>query len=91
MEHMDQHALNVPIGGGQTIYLLSQCMDISLKDSHPLGRLIPLTCQLSHLYSDSLNLGVMIPLKLTVTTSLVEVETPNRASPWLKNEALVRV
>jgi hypothetical protein len=65
MEHMDQHVLNVPVGGGQTIYLLSQCTDVSLKDSRPLGRLIPLTCQLSHLCSEYLNLGVMIPLKLT--------------------------
>jgi hypothetical protein len=36
MEHMDQHALSVPIGGGQMIYLLSQCTDVSLKDSRPL-------------------------------------------------------
>jgi hypothetical protein len=62
---MDQHAFSVPIDSGLTIYLLSQCTDVSLKDSRPLGRMIPLTCQLSHLCSESLNLGVMIPLKLT--------------------------
>jgi hypothetical protein len=65
MEHMSQHVLSVPIGGGQTSNLLSQCTYISLKDHSPLGSLIPLTSQLSHLYSEPLNLGVMIPLKLT--------------------------
>jgi hypothetical protein len=62
---MDQHALSVPVGGGQTLNLLSQCTYVSLKDSSPLGHLIPLASQLSHLNSESLNLGVMIPLKLT--------------------------
>jgi hypothetical protein len=65
MEHMGQHALSVPVSGGQTSNLLSQCTYVSLKDYSPLGRLIPLTCQLSHLCSESLNLGVVIPLKLT--------------------------
>jgi hypothetical protein len=64
MEHMGQHALSVPIGGGQTIKLLSQCMDVSHKDSSPLGHLIHLMGQLSHLCIEPLNLGVVIPLKL---------------------------
>jgi hypothetical protein len=63
---MDQYALNIPVGSGQTIYLLSQCTDISLKDSHPLGRLIPLMGQLSHFCIEPLNFGVVIPLKLTL-------------------------
>jgi hypothetical protein len=62
MEHMDQHALNVPVGGGQMLNLFPQCTYVSLKDYSPLGRLIPLTSQLSHLCSESLNLGVVIPL-----------------------------
>ena len=62
---MGQHALSVPIGGGQTLNLLSQCTYVSLIDSSPLGRLIPLTSQLSHLYIEPLNLGIMIPLTLT--------------------------
>jgi hypothetical protein len=65
MEHMSQHALSVPFGGGQASNLLSQCTYISLKDHSPLGSLIPLTSQLSHLCSEPLNLGVVIPLKLT--------------------------
>jgi hypothetical protein len=65
MEHMGQHALDVPIGGGQTSNLLSQCMYVSLKDHSPLGSLILLTSQLRHLCSEPLNLSVVIPLKLT--------------------------
>jgi hypothetical protein len=65
MEHMGQHALSIPVGGGQMSNLLSQCTHVSLKDYSPLGHLIPLTSQLSHLCSESLNLGVVIPLKLT--------------------------
>jgi hypothetical protein len=45
--------------------LLSQCTDVSLKDSSPLGRLISLAGQLSHLYMEPLDLSIMIPLKLT--------------------------
>jgi hypothetical protein len=62
---MDQHALSVPIGGGQMIYLFFQCTNVSLKDSRPLGRLIPLMGQLSHFCIEPLNFGVVIPLKLT--------------------------
>ena len=65
VEHMDQHALSVPIGGGQTLDLLSQCTHISLIGPSPLGRLIALMSQLSHLYTEPLNFGVVIPLKLT--------------------------
>jgi hypothetical protein len=73
MEHMGQHVLSVPIGGGQTSNLLSQCTYVSLKDPSPLGSLIPLMSQLSHLYSEPLNLGIVIPLKLTsVITSLTK-------------------
>jgi hypothetical protein len=61
---MDQHALSVPISRGQMLKLLSQCTDVSLIDSSPLGRLIPLTGQLSHLCIEPLNLSVVIPLKL---------------------------
>ena len=39
-------------------------MYVSLIDSSPLGRLIPLTSQLSHLGTEPLNLGVVIPLTL---------------------------
>ena len=46
--------------------LLSQCTYVSLIDSSPLGRLIPLMSQLSHLCIEPLNLGVVIPLKLTL-------------------------
>jgi hypothetical protein len=70
---MDQHALSIPISSGQTLKLLSQCTDVSLKDSSPLGRLIPLTGQLSHLCIEPLNLSVVIPLKLTsVITGLAK-------------------
>jgi hypothetical protein len=62
---MDQHALSVPDSGGQMLKLLSQYMNVSLKDSSPLGRLIPLTGQLSHVCIEPLNLSVVIPLKLT--------------------------
>jgi hypothetical protein len=62
---MDQHTLNVPVGGGQTIYLLSQCTDVSLKDSSPLSHLIPMMGKLSHFCIEPLNFGVVIPLKLT--------------------------
>jgi hypothetical protein len=73
MEHMGHHALSVLVGGGQTPNLLSQCTYVSLKDPSPLGSLIPLTSQLSHLCSEPLNLGVVIPLKLTsVVTSLTK-------------------
>jgi hypothetical protein len=73
MEHISQHALSFPIGTGQTSNLLSQCTYVSLKDHSPLGSLIPLMSQLSHLYSEPLNLGVVIPLKLTsVVTSLTK-------------------
>jgi hypothetical protein len=65
MEHMGQHVLSIPVGGGQTSNLLSQCTYVSLKDPSPLGSLIPLMSQLSHLCSEPLNLGVVIPLKLT--------------------------
>jgi hypothetical protein len=65
MEHMGQHALSILFSGGQTPNLLSQCAYVSLKDPNPLGSLIPLTHQLSHLCSEPLNLGVVIPLKLT--------------------------
>jgi hypothetical protein len=73
MEHMGQHALGVLVGSGQTHNLLSQCTYVSLKDPSPLGSLILLTSQLSHLCSEPLNLGVMIPLKLmSVVTSLTK-------------------
>jgi hypothetical protein len=73
MEHMDQHALSVPIGGGQTSNLLSQGTYVSLENHSPLGSLILLTSQLSHLCGEPLNLGVVIPLKLTsVITSLTK-------------------
>jgi hypothetical protein len=62
---MDQHVLNVPVSGGQTLKLLSQCTDVSLKDSSPLGHLIPLMSQLSHLCIEPLNFNIVIPLKLT--------------------------
>jgi hypothetical protein len=48
MEHMGQHALSVPVGGGQTSNLLSQWTYVSLKDYSPLDHLIPVMCQLSH-------------------------------------------
>jgi hypothetical protein len=40
-------------------------MYVSLIDSGPLGCLIPLAGQLSHLYIEPLNLSIMVPLKLT--------------------------
>ena len=61
---MGQHALSVPIGGSQTLDLLSQCTYVSLIDSSPLGCLIPLTSQLSHLCTEPLNLSIVISLKL---------------------------
>jgi hypothetical protein len=39
---MDQHALTVPVSGGQMLKLLSQRTDVSLIHSSPLGRLISL-------------------------------------------------
>jgi hypothetical protein len=70
---MGQHALSVLVSGGQTPNLLSQCAYVSLKDPSSLGSLIPLTRQLSHLCSEPLNLGIVIPLKLTsVVTSLIK-------------------
>ena len=63
---MDQHALSVPVGGGQKLNLLSQCTYVFLIGSSPLGRLIPLMSQLSHLGIEPLNLCVVIPLKLTL-------------------------
>jgi hypothetical protein len=62
---MDQHALTVPISGGQMLNLLSQCTDVSLINSSPLGRLISLASQLSHLCIEPLDLSVVVPLKLT--------------------------
>ena len=44
--------------------LLSQCTYVSLINSSPLGRLIPLTSQLSHLCIEPLSLGIVIPLTL---------------------------
>jgi hypothetical protein len=64
MEHIGQHALSVLVDGGQTLNLLSHCMYVSLKYYSPLGRLISLTSQLSHLYNESLNLGIMDPMLL---------------------------
>jgi hypothetical protein len=73
MEHMSQHTLGVPVGSGQTSNLLSQCTYVFLKDHSPLGSLIPLMSQLRHLCSEPLNLGVVIPLKLTsVVASLTK-------------------
>jgi hypothetical protein len=65
MEHMSQHALSVPVGGGQSPNLLSQGTYISLESHSPLGSLISLASQLSHLCVEPLNLGVVISLKLT--------------------------
>jgi hypothetical protein len=62
---MDQHALSISVSDGQTLKLLSQCTDVSLIDSSPLGRLISLTGQLSHLCIEPLNLSVVVPLELT--------------------------
>jgi uncharacterized membrane protein len=70
---MGQHVLSVLVGGGQMPNLLSQCAYVSLKDPSPLDSLIPLTHQLSHLCSEPLNLGVVIPLKVTsIITSLTK-------------------
>jgi hypothetical protein len=62
---MDQHALSLPVSDGQTLKLLSQCTYVSLIDSSPLGRLISLTGQLSHLCIESLDLIIVVPLELT--------------------------
>jgi hypothetical protein len=62
---MNQHALSIPISSGQPLKLLSQCTYVSLIDSSPLGRLISLAGQLSHLCIEPLNLSIVVPLKLT--------------------------
>jgi hypothetical protein len=62
---MDQHALTVPVSGGQTLNLLSQCTYVSLIDSSPLGRLISLASQLSHLCIEPLDFTIVVSLKLT--------------------------
>jgi hypothetical protein len=70
---MDQLALTIPVSGGQTLNLLSQRTDVSLINSSPLGRLISLASQLSHLYIEPLNLSIMVPLELTsVVTGLAK-------------------
>jgi hypothetical protein len=73
MEHMDQHALTIPISCGQTLKLLSQRTDISLIHSGPLYCMISLTGQLSHLHIEPLDFSVVVPLKLmTVIVGLAK-------------------
>jgi hypothetical protein len=70
---MSQHVLSIPVGGGQSPNLLSQGTHISLENHSPLGSLIPLTSQLSHLCGEPLNLGIVISLKLmSVVMSLTK-------------------
>jgi hypothetical protein len=64
MEHMNQHALTIPVSCGQMLKLLSQCTDVSLIHSSPLCCLISLAGQLSHLRIEPLDFSVMVPLKL---------------------------